>query len=118
MTLRRLKWLAVLAPVLFLGGIELIRQTLFPALFRSWPGYLHLGGVIAQGRPMIVVTQDGCMTPQASTCDTLTIAPRQRFETIVEATESGVWAFHCHILNHAESEHGMFGMVTAIIVEE
>jgi FtsP/CotA-like multicopper oxidase with cupredoxin domain len=27
-------------------------------------------------------------------------------------------AFHCHILPHAESEHGMFGMVTALIVEK
>jgi FtsP/CotA-like multicopper oxidase with cupredoxin domain len=51
-------------------------------------------------------------------CDTLNIAPGQRFDTLVEATEQGVWAFHCHILSHAESEHGMFGMVTAMIVEE
>jgi FtsP/CotA-like multicopper oxidase with cupredoxin domain len=34
----------------------------------------------------------------------------------VEASEPGVWAFHCHILSHAESAHGMFGMVTAMIV--
>ncbi len=26
-------------------------------------------------------------------------------------------AFHCHILPHAESEHGMFGMVTALVVQ-
>lgn len=51
-------------------------------------------------------------------CDTLNIAPGQRFEAIIEATEPGVWAFHCHILTHAESRHGMFGMVTAMIVEE
>jgi hypothetical protein len=31
--------------------------------------------------------------------------------------EPGVCAFHCHILSHAESVHGMFGMVTALIVE-
>jgi signal transduction histidine kinase len=49
MTLRRLKWLAVLAPLLFLGAIELVRQTMFPELFRSWPGYLLLGGVILLG---------------------------------------------------------------------
>jgi hypothetical protein len=24
----------------------------------------------------------------------------------------------CHILPHAESEHGMFGMVTALVVEK
>ena len=75
------------------------------------PMHLH-------GMPMTVFAQDGYLVPQPFMCDTLNIAPGQRFETIVEATEPGVWAFHCHILNHAESEHGMFGMVTALIVEE
>ncbi|HET8625140.1 MAG TPA: multicopper oxidase domain-containing protein [Gemmatimonadales bacterium] len=37
---------------------------------------------------------------------------------IVECNNSGVWAFHCPILSHAESEHGMFGMVTALLVEQ
>ena len=32
-------------------------------------------------------------------------------------TEPGVWAWHCHILTHAEGPQGMFGMVTALIVE-
>jgi signal transduction histidine kinase len=49
MTLQRLKWLTVLAPLLFLGALELVRQNLFPDLFRSWPGYLLLGGVILLG---------------------------------------------------------------------
>ncbi len=49
MTLQRLKWLTVLAPLLFLGGLELVRQNVFPDLFRSWPGYLLLGGVILLG---------------------------------------------------------------------
>ncbi|MCR4339001.1 MAG: multicopper oxidase domain-containing protein [Gemmatimonadaceae bacterium] len=30
--------------------------------------------------------------------------------------KKGTWAFHCHILPHAESQHGMFGMVTALVV--
>jgi FtsP/CotA-like multicopper oxidase with cupredoxin domain len=75
------------------------------------PMHLH-------GMPMTVIAQDGYLLPQPYTCDTLNIAPGQRFEAIIEATEPGVWAFHCHILNHAESETGMFGMVTALIVEE
>jgi hypothetical protein len=29
-----------------------------------------------------------------------------------------VWAWHCHILNHAETPTGMKYMVTALIVEE
>jgi FtsP/CotA-like multicopper oxidase with cupredoxin domain len=75
------------------------------------PMHLH-------GMPMTVIAQDGWLLPQPYLCDTLNIAPGQRFEATIEATEPGVWAFHCHILNHAESEHGMFGMVTALIVEE
>jgi FtsP/CotA-like multicopper oxidase with cupredoxin domain len=75
------------------------------------PMHLH-------GMPMTVIAQDGYLLPQAYKCDTLNIAPGQRFEVIIEATEPGVWAYHCHILSHAESETGMFGMVTALIVEE
>jgi len=29
----------------------------------------------------------------------------------------GIWAFHCHILTHAEGTSGIFGMVTTLIVE-
>ena len=39
-------------------------------------------------------------------------------DVIVNCTNPGTWAFHCHILPHAESEHGMFGMVTALIVQK
>src|SRR5437762_3280690 len=35
---------------------------------------------------------------------------------IVVAVAVGAWAFHCHILGHAEGQTGMFGMVTALIV--
>jgi FtsP/CotA-like multicopper oxidase with cupredoxin domain len=45
------------------------------------------------------------------------VAPGERIDVIVEATELGIWAFHCHILTHAEGPDGMFGMVTAMIVE-
>lgn len=45
------------------------------------------------------------------------LAPGERYDVLVKATEPGVWALHCHILNHAESPEGMFGMVTAMIVE-
>jgi FtsP/CotA-like multicopper oxidase with cupredoxin domain len=51
-------------------------------------------------------------------CDTLNIAPGERWDVIVKATNPGTWAFHCHILPHAESERGMFGMVTALIVQK
>ena len=37
---------------------------------------------------------------------------------LVKADEVGTWAFHCHILNHAESDDGLIGMVTAMVVTE
>jgi FtsP/CotA-like multicopper oxidase with cupredoxin domain len=49
--------------------------------------------------------------------DTLVIAPGQRYDILVHADQPGVWAFHCHILNHVEGPDGMFGMVTALIVQ-
>ena len=41
-----------------------------------------------------------------------------RIDVLVDASEVGTWAFHCHVLTHAEGPDGMFGMVTAMIVEE
>jgi FtsP/CotA-like multicopper oxidase with cupredoxin domain len=74
------------------------------------PMHLH-------GMPMKVVFKDGYRLPQPYLVDTLNIAPGERLDVLVSATEPGVWAFHCHILNHAESDHGMHGMVTALIVK-
>jgi FtsP/CotA-like multicopper oxidase with cupredoxin domain len=36
---------------------------------------------------------------------------------LVKVDSPGRWLFHSHILNHAESEHGYFGMATAIVVK-
>jgi hypothetical protein len=33
------------------------------------------------------------------------------------ADDAGTWVWHCHILTHVEREEGMFGMVTAIVVQ-
>ncbi len=59
------------------------------------PMHLH-------GMPQLVIAKDGYLLPQPYMCDTLNIAPGERWDVIVEATEPGVWAFHCHILTHAE----------------
>jgi FtsP/CotA-like multicopper oxidase with cupredoxin domain len=50
--------------------------------------------------------------------DTFVVAPGERLTVLYTAADPGVWAWHCHILNHAEGTQGMFGMVTALIVEE
>jgi manganese oxidase len=75
------------------------------------PMHLH-------GMHMRVVEKDGWpLEGAAFRCDTLNIAPGERWDVVVNCTNPGTWAFHCHILPHAESEHGMFGMVTALVVQ-
>lgn len=74
------------------------------------PMHLH-------GMHMTVIDKDGWPQPAPWKCDTLNIAPGERWDVVVECTMPGTWAFHCHILPHAESQHGMFGMVTALIVQ-
>jgi manganese oxidase len=73
---------------------------------------MHLHGLVQR-----VVSKDGYELPQPYNVDTLMVAPGERYDVLVKADEPGVWAFHCHILNHVEGPEGMFGMVTAVIVE-
>jgi FtsP/CotA-like multicopper oxidase with cupredoxin domain len=68
------------------------------------PAHLH-------GLTLEVFARDGYPLPQPFRCDTLNVAPGERWDAIVVADEAGVWAFHGHILNHAEGPTGMFGMV-------
>lgn len=63
-----------------------------------------------------VVSRDGRPVAPYS-LDTLAVAPGERYDAIFTASLPGVWAFHCHILTHVESEHGMHGMVTAVVVK-
>ncbi|HEX9696109.1 MAG TPA: multicopper oxidase domain-containing protein [Actinomycetota bacterium] len=63
-----------------------------------------------------VVARDGVPTTPY-TLNTLTVAPGEVYDGIFTADNPGAWAFHCHVLSHAESEHGMHGMVTAVIVQ-
>jgi manganese oxidase len=73
---------------------------------------MHLHGLEQQ-----VFAKDGWNLPQPYTCDTLNVAPGERYDVIVDCHTAGAWAFHCHILTHAESSMGMFGMVTALVVK-
>ena len=73
---------------------------------------MHLHGLEQQ-----VIAKDGWPLPQPFYCDTLTVAPGERWDVIVNAHTAGTWMFHCHILTHAESPMGMFGMVTVLIVK-
>jgi FtsP/CotA-like multicopper oxidase with cupredoxin domain len=75
------------------------------------PWHLH-------GMPMRVVARDGYPLGSASfTCDTLGVNPGERWDVVITCDNPGAWAFHCHILPHAEGRDGMFGMVTALVVQ-
>ena len=76
------------------------------------PWHLH-------GMHMRVVARDGYPLGGAEfTCDTIGVNPGERCDVVVDCDEVGVWAFHCHVLSHAEGMDGMFGMVTALIVQD
>lgn len=65
-----------------------------------------------------VVAQDGFPLTEAQRymADTLVVAPGSRYDILFRADYPGAWAYHCHILPHAEGPDGMFGMVTAVVV--
>lgn len=90
---------------------EVMEVNYFNEGLQVHPMHLHqpTGWVIAKDGVPLLVPLPG---------DTFTIAPGERYTVVYLATEPGTWAWHCHILNHAEGPEGMFGMVTALIVTE
>lgn len=68
--------------------------------------------------PQLVFLKDGFPLDQPYWSDVVNVAPGERYTVLFNLTDPGVWVWHCHILSHAERTDGMFGMVTAFIVEE
>ena len=83
----------------------------------------------------LVIAKDGFALEQPYWVDTINVAPGERYTVMMlpdfkdlnldvdgnlktdEALGgAGIWAYHCHILNHAESDEGLFGMVTVMVV--
>jgi FtsP/CotA-like multicopper oxidase with cupredoxin domain len=88
-----------------------IQMTYFNEGLQFHPMHLH-------GPEQLVVQVDNQMLTAPYWTDTVIVAPGQRMTVLVKADNPGVWAWHCHILNHAEGPQGMFGMVTALIIED
>jgi uncharacterized cupredoxin-like copper-binding protein len=65
----------------------------------------------------LVVARDGKPLAYPFYADTVSIAPGERWTVAYTMLDPGVWAWHCHILTHAETPEGMKYMVTAVIVE-
>lgn len=64
-----------------------------------------------------VIAKDGVPLDEPQPTDTINVAPGERYTVAYMGQEPGVWAWHCHILTHAETPEGMRYMVTALIVE-
>jgi len=72
----------------------------------------------SHGYTQRVVARDGRLLGSAEfDCDTLGVNPGERFDVTMTAERPGIWAYHCHILPHVEGPEGMFGMVTALVVQ-
>lgn len=70
------------------------------------------------GLPQAVIAkEDGWPRQQPFKSDALNVAPGERWELSVLCDEPGLWAFDYRVLTRAEAAHGMFGMVTVLIVE-
>lgn len=67
----------------------------------------------------LVIAKDGFPLESPYYVDTLDVAPGERYTVLVLAELPGTWVWHCHIFSHVEKPDGtMFGMLTALIVEE
>jgi manganese oxidase len=68
-----------------------------------------------------VIAKDGYVLPESARYqgDTFDVAPGERLTVVYDMKEPGTWVWHCHILSHVKRGDGsMFGMLTAVIVEE
>ena len=96
-------------PVLAASG-ETVRIRFMNEGVMMHPWHLH-------GYRMRVIARDGYPLGTAEfDCDTLGVNPGERYDVLVKVDRPGLWAFHCHILPHAEGSAGMFGMVNTLIV--
>ena len=66
----------------------------------------------------IVISKDGYTLDSPYLADTVNVAPGERYTVLVHLDKAGTWVWHCHILQHVENDQGMFGMVTAVVVQD
>ncbi|MET0578458.1 MAG: multicopper oxidase domain-containing protein [Ilumatobacteraceae bacterium] len=97
------------APIVATQG-DWITVTYFNEGMQVHPMHLH-------GFEQIVYAKDGEPLDHPYAADTILVGPGERYTVLFHADQAGTWVWHCHILNHVESDAGMFGMVTAVVVQ-
>lgn len=65
----------------------------------------------------IVIAKDGSPLESPYVADTVNVAPGERYTVLAQLDKPGTWVWHCHILPHVERDEGLFGMLTAFVVE-
>ena len=88
----------------------------------------NLGGLYhpmhMHGGHFTVVAKDGFPVANPQDMNTLSIAPGETFDVVLEAEETGTWLWHCHVLSHvtgpkdANGDPTTAGMVGVIQVGE
>lgn len=79
---------------------------------------LQIHPMHTHGFPQLVIAKDGFPLDEPYWADTLNVAPGERYSVLINPDRPGAWVWHCHILTHVEREQGVFGMLTAIIVND
>lgn len=83
--------------------------------------WMHEGALLhpmhLHGPAMTVVARDGHLMKNTQKLDVLTISPGERWDVLLDTTKTGTWAWHCHVLPHAEGEKGLYGLTTVVKVE-
>jgi len=99
---------AVVPVVAAVGETVLVRYMNEGIMMHPWHSHGYTQKIVARdGRALGAGSFD---------CDTFSVNPGERIDSIIECDRPGVWAYHCHILPHVEGLDGMFGMVTTLIV--
>lgn len=83
--------------------------------------WMHEGALLhpmhLHGPRMTVIARDGAPLPQPYQLDVLTVSPGERWDVLLDTSVPGTWAWHCHVLPHAEGEKGLYGLTTVVIIE-
>lgn len=98
------------APIVAKVG-ETILVHYFNEGLQAHPMHLH-------GPKGTVIAKDGHPLTAPYDADTILIGPGERYSMLVTPNRPGAWAWHCHILTHAEAPEGLLGMTTALVVTE
>ncbi len=88
------------------GDIKKIRLINSPESAHPMQHPIHL-----HGQRFLVVSEDGVMNDNLAWKDSVLVPAGKTIDILVEFSNPGSWAMHCHILEHAEA-----GMITKVIV--